>query len=126
LLLGVIAVLLAALLLLSVKAFATAAPKPTFTSVPTVTAAQFAIPPGGDALWSLRLWSHGQLLGSAKGTAGTLSVSVPVSDACSVQADVRTTGPGGKMRYVKGTRMRSACCPATVPVVGTGPMIPAS
>jgi len=126
LLLGVICILLGALMLLSVKAFATAAPKPTFTSVPAVTAAQFAIPPDSGAAWSLRLWSHGQLLGSAKGTAGTLSVPVPVSDTCSIQADVRVTGPGGKFRYVKGTRMRSACCPATVTAVGTGPISPAS
>lgn len=40
LLLGVIFVLLGALLLLSVRAFASSTPGPTFKSVPTVTAAQ--------------------------------------------------------------------------------------
>lgn len=97
-LLGVIFILLGALLLLSVKAFTSSAQEPTFTSVPSATAARFAIPQGSDATWTLRVWSGGQLMGSTRGTSGTLSVSLPAPPTCHIQADIRTTRPGGSVR----------------------------
>jgi hypothetical protein len=112
-LLAVILVLLGALLLLSVKAFASSMPGPTFTTAPAVavTEARFAIPDGGSATWTLRVWSHGQLIGSSRGTSGVLTVPVPATQACNFQADIRTTRPGGRFRYVTGKRILGACCP---------------
>jgi hypothetical protein len=111
-LLAIIVVLLGAVLLLSVKAFASSPQNPSFTTAPTVTAARFAIPPASHATWTLRLWSHGQLVGSEEGTSGTLSVPLPAVPSCTVQADVRTTRPDGRFRYYSGLRTHAACCPA--------------
>jgi hypothetical protein len=102
-----------------VKAFASSPRSPSFTTAPTVTAARFAIPAGSHATWTLRLWSQGQLVGSQQGTSGTLSVALPAVQSCTLQADVRTTRPGGTVRYYSGLRTHAtACCPP--PVAGAG------
>jgi hypothetical protein len=61
----------------------------------------------------LRLWSHGTLEGSAKGTSGMLTVAVPVTSDCFFQADVSVTPVGGQPFFYSGAR-------ATVP--GCGPV----
>jgi hypothetical protein len=111
-LLGVIVVLLGALLLLSVKAFASSPNRPAFTTAPAVTEAHFAIPPDNAATWTLRVWSQGVLLGSASGTSGTLSVPLPTTPTCTLQADLSTTGPGGKLHFNNGRRVHTMCCPS--------------
>ncbi len=63
--------------------------------------------------WTLRLWSHGTLEGTANGTSGTLTVAVPSTNDCTFQADVTVLPPGGQRYYYSGTR-------ATVP--GCGPV----
>jgi hypothetical protein len=109
-LLGVIVILLSALLVLSVKAFATPTASPSFTKAQAVTQADFVIPKHSHATWSLKLWSHGRLLGVSKGTSGTLSIALPTR-SCTVQADVRTTSTGGSTIYYSGNRAVSVCCP---------------
>jgi|SRR5579872_6913960 len=109
----VILILVGALLVLSVKAFASSIPGPTFTTAPAVavTDARFAIPEGSTGTWTLRVWSHGQLIGSTRGTSGVLTVPVPATQSCNFQADIRTTRPGGSFRYVTGKRILATCCP---------------
>jgi hypothetical protein len=119
-LLSVIAVLLSALLLVSVKAFAGTTQSPTFATSPVVTQAKFVIPKGSDATWTLRLWSHGQLLGVTTGTSGVLSVALPGSQSCTIQADVRTTRSSGRFRYYSGLRSVSSCCPPLATSVAGG------
>ena len=82
---------------------------------PKISATQttFAIPSGSAGTWTLRLWSHGTLEGTASGTSGTLTVPVPSTSDCTFQADVTVLPPGGQRYYYSGTR-------ATVP--GCGPV----
>ena len=114
-LLAVIVVLVGALLGLSIRAFAFSATPPSFTSIPSVTGARFVIPKKSDATWTLRVWSHGQLLGKESGTSGTLSVALPAPQICGIQADVQTTSSNGKSRYYSGHRTHEACCPTVTP-----------
>jgi hypothetical protein len=78
----------------------------------SATEATFAIPTGTTSSWTLKLWSHGAMKGSATGTSGTLTVGVPATSDCMFQADVSVTPVGGQSSYYSGTR-------ATVP--GCGP-----
>jgi hypothetical protein len=119
-LLGVIIALLAAVFVLSLRASAASVQSPTFTKSASVTGASFAIPKGSDATWTLRLWSHGQLIGSEQGTAGTLSVALPAAQSCTLQADVRTTRPKGAFRFYSGLRTHSVCCPPLPTGGGSG------
>jgi hypothetical protein len=112
-LLSVIVILFAMVAILSVKAFAASTPSPTFSTVPAVTAAKFSIPKDGHAKWTLKLWSHGHLVGSTSGTSGVLSVSPPAAPSCGFQADVQRTEANGHAVYVSGNRTTSACCATT-------------
>jgi hypothetical protein len=115
-LLGVIFVLLGALLLLSVKAFASSIPGPTFSTAPAVavTDARYAIPDASTGTtWTMRVWAHGQLIGITRGTSGVLTVPVPASQACTFQADIQTAGLGGRWRRVAANRVRATCCPSS-------------
>jgi hypothetical protein len=111
-LVAVIAILLGALALVSMKAFAAATPSPTFSTGTMVTQAKFHIPNYSHQTWTLNLWSHGRLLGTTSGNSGTLSVPV-ASASCGVQADVKRTGPNGKSWYFDGARATTTCCPTT-------------
>jgi hypothetical protein len=113
LLLSVIALLFGMVVLLSVKAFALSNQRPVFSAVPAVTSAKFAIPRNNHASWTLKLWSHGRLIGSTTGTAGILSVSLPAMAGCGYQADIQRMGRNGNTVYFSGNRVRSACCPPT-------------
>ncbi|HVC70066.1 MAG TPA: hypothetical protein VNC61_07350 [Acidimicrobiales bacterium] len=85
---------------------------------PTITAAEatFKIPAHTEAIWTLNLWSHGTLEGTAMGTTGVLTVVVPTTADCTFQADVRAVSAGGASFYYAGFR-------ATVPGCGTGPPV---
>ncbi len=98
-----------AVLALSAPAFASL-PKP-----PTINATQttFTIPSPSTSTWTLRLWSHGTLEGSANATSGMLTVAVPATSDCAFQADVSVLPVGGVRFYYSGAR-------ATVP--GCGPV----
>jgi hypothetical protein len=112
-LLSVIVILLGALLVLSVKAFAAGPTKPNFSSVPVVTQAHFVIPKGTHATWTLKLFSHGQLLDTTSGTSGTLSVQLPAAQSCPYQADVQVAWPKRNIeRTYSGNHVVSACCPS--------------
>jgi hypothetical protein len=114
LLVTMIAVLLMAVLGLSVKAFAWQTRSPAFQTAEMPTKATFRIPNASHDSWTLNLWSHGQLIGSETGSAGTLSV--PVSNSqCGFQADVRENTPTGKGRYYSGSRVLAPCCPPSSP-----------
>jgi len=81
---------------------------------PNITAAEatFKIPMAEAATWTLNLWSHGTLEGSATGTSGMLTIIVPITSDCAFQADVRATTPPAHPFYFAGIR-------ATVPGCGT-------
>jgi len=90
---------------------------PAFGSAPvppriTPSEATFTIPPESSSTWTLNLWSHGTLEGSAHDTSGTLTVPVPVTNDCMFQADVSVVPVDGTRSYYSGSR-------ATVP--GCGP-----
>ncbi|HXQ44027.1 MAG TPA: hypothetical protein VN816_05280 [Acidimicrobiales bacterium] len=76
----------------------------------TPTRATFPVPAKSTSLWTLRLWSHGTLEGSAAGTAGTLTVVVPHTADCTFQADVTQTPPEGQPSYYSGTRVTMSQC----------------
>jgi hypothetical protein len=80
--------------------------QPTITS----TVASFVIPTEGRGHYTLNLWSKGQLLGTATGTSGTLSVPVPSVPGCSFQADVRQVFGGGYDIWIAGARKTFATC----------------
>jgi len=79
----------------------------------TATTTTFTIPHPDTSTWSLRLWSHGILEGSANATSGTLAVGVPATSDCAFQADVTVVPVGGSRYFYSGAR-------ATVP--GCGPV----
>lgn len=58
------------------------------------TEATFTIPKSSspETEWTLKLWSHGNLLGSDDGTTGVLVVAVPHTADCLFQADVTKSG----------------------------------
>jgi hypothetical protein len=60
----------------------------------TPTLATFTVAPKNSAatIWTLNLWAHGKIVGTASGTAGTLTVTVPATSACKFQADVLRGG----------------------------------
>jgi hypothetical protein len=62
--------------------------------------------------WTLRLWSHGTLEGSANAKSGLLTVAVPATSDCAFQADVTELPASGQRFPYSGNR-------ATVP--GCGP-----
>ena len=124
-LLSVIAVLFGMVAILSVKAFADSNSRPTFGVMPAVTNAQFSIPKSSHATWTLKLWSHGRLLGSTSGASGVLSVALPAMRDCGYQADVQKTRADGKTQYFSGNRVTSACCPPA-PQGGTGTSVTSS
>jgi hypothetical protein len=97
-------------------AVALSAPAFAFSPVPPkITATQVTFPvPGGTAnTFTLRLWSHGTVEGTASGTSGMLKVPVPVTSDCAFQADVSVLpAGGGPPFFYSGSR-------ATVP--GCGP-----
>jgi hypothetical protein len=72
--------------------------EPTLTS----TDATFVIPKGHHDIWTLNLWSHGDLVGSATGIVGTLDVKVPKTSDCLFQVDVRRTTPTGQSQWYSG------------------------
>jgi hypothetical protein len=82
----------------------------------TVTQATFAIPSQNGSTWTLRLWSHGTLEGSANATSGMLTVPVPATSDCSFQADVTVVPPGGARFFYSGTRAVVPGCgpPSTI------------
>jgi hypothetical protein len=94
---------------LSASAFGSS-PKPPSISATKTT---FTIPSPGTSTWTLRLWSHGTLEGSANATSGTLTVAVPATSDCAFQADVTVVPVGGNRYFFSGAR-------ATVP--GCGPV----
>ena len=107
--LAVVAVAAGAMLAFSYPAYAAASRQPTLS--PTQTT--FTIPAGSTGTWTLRLWSHGALLGSDSAMSGGLAVPVPATSDCTFQADVSVTPIGGHSSYFSGRR-------ATVP--GCGPL----
>ncbi|MGH9017808.1 MAG: hypothetical protein ACRDY1_08695 [Acidimicrobiales bacterium] len=117
-LLCIITVLLAVVLLLSMKAFAGPAPGPHFSTTSTATAADFTVPSGSGATYTLRLYSQGQLLGQTTGTSGTLSVPVPTT-SCGLQADVRKSQANGKTFSFSGNRGTTICCPPAAAAAST-------
>jgi hypothetical protein len=84
---------------------------PTITS----TEATFPVPAKSTSLWTLELWSHGTLKGSATGTTGTLTVAVPHTGDCAFQADVTQTPPGGQPSFYSGTRITLTACGSPPP-----------
>ena len=125
LLLGLVALLVGALLFVSVDAFGFSAPSPKFVSTPVVTSARFTVPSGSSRTWTLKLWSQGKLLGTDSGSGGTLSVPIPTS-TCVYQADVRIVGVNGKSYWTSGNRTTASCCPARAPTaIVTPPLSPA-
>jgi hypothetical protein len=112
-LVAVIACLVGALAFVSLKAFAATTPRPTFSSGTMVTQAKFHIPDWSHQTWTLNLWSHGQLLGTASGTSGSLVVPLTSGQSCGYQADVRKTGRNGASNYFAGARATSSCCPTS-------------
>ncbi len=104
--------------LLSVPAPAGAANVP-----PTITPtrATFPVPAKNTSVWTLRLWSHGTLEGSATGTSGVLTVVVPHTADCAFQADVLQTPPGGQPSFYSGNRLKMTGCggpPPTQTIAG--------
>jgi hypothetical protein len=91
---------------------------------PTITPSQsvFTVPVGKTTLmWTLRLWSHGNLEGSSEATAGVLVVPVPHLSDCTFQADVTETAPGGSPQYYSGNRVTLTSCgppPPTQTIAG--------
>ncbi len=90
---------------------------------PTITSSQatFKVPAGTTSTWTLRLWSHGTLKGSASGTSGVVAVAVPATTDCKFQADVKVTAPGRHPHYYSGTRARVTDCgvrPSTQSISG--------
>ena len=95
----------------SAPAFAAANVRPTITP----SQATFTVPVGKSLMWTLRLWSHGNLEGSSEGTAGVLVVSVPHLSDCTFQADVTETAPGGSPQYYSGNRVTLTSCGVAPP-----------
>jgi len=96
---------------------------PTTTSAasfghPTITAADatYKIPAGTGAMWTLNLWSHGTVEGTATGMSGMLTVVVPTTSDCAFQADVRAITTAGAPFYFAGIR-------ATVPGCGSKALV---
>ena len=113
-LLGMIFALLGVVLLLSLKAYGGTPPHdPRFSlsSTPVATDAHFVIPKfthGGT--WTLSVHSHGQLIGSAQGTSGMLTVTIPAPATCGYQADVTQVGPKGVIHFFSGSHAHGSCC----------------
>ena len=115
---------LAALVAITV-AFSTAASASTVPS-PQITATQvtFKVPLDRGSTFTLELWSDGTLLGSTHGTAGVLTVAVPITAFCRVQGDVYLTlqadvyvgPPDGHGTFYSGAR---ATLPGCATLAGT-------
>jgi hypothetical protein len=112
-LVGLILALFGGVLFLSFKAYAGTPPHdPGFTvsSTPVVTDAHFVIPKFTHGTWTLSVHSHGQIIGSAQGTSGMLTVTVPAPTTCGYQADVTQVGPKGIVRFYSGSHAHASCC----------------
>lgn len=87
--------------------------KPVITS----SATTFAIPsssPSGTT-WTLNLWSHGTLVGTASGSSGELlTVSTPTTPKCKFQADVSQTPAGGQKTWYSGAKATLSQCGGTL------------
>jgi len=81
----------------------------------TPTQSSFTVPAGKTLRWTLRLWSHGDLLGSSVATSGLLVVPVPHLSDCTFQADVTDTAPGGSPQYYSGSRVTLTSCVVVPP-----------
>ncbi|MGH9016219.1 MAG: hypothetical protein ACRDY1_00590, partial [Acidimicrobiales bacterium] len=90
----------------------TPAAQAAWYSSPSITSneATFKIPAGPSFTWTLRLWSHGSLLGSSSGTTGRLTVAVPHTTDCTFQADVSRAPAGGSSTYYSGNRATMPSC----------------
>ncbi len=88
--------------------------RPTIT--PTVST--FNVPKGSTSTWTLRLWSHGTLQGSATGTSGQLTVTVPHTSDCAFQADVTVTVSDGRPYFYSGTRATLPHCGVVQTIAG--------
>ena len=113
-----------------VPALVTSAAAATPHVKPTINATQatFTIPAGTNQEWAIRLWSLPQpstLEGQTFGTSGTITVTVPTTQNCEFQVDVKV-GPVGQtnpklMTWYSGTTATVAGCGPHCP--GGGPHI---
>jgi hypothetical protein len=109
-----LAILVGITVALSTAAFASTVPSPKITA----TQVTFKVPVDRGSTFTLELWSNGTLLGSTHGTSGVLTVAVPVSAFCRVQADVYLTlqadvyvgPPGGHGTFYSGARATLPGC----------------
>jgi hypothetical protein len=94
--------------------FAVAGPALAATSYvgPPISSTQstFKVPVASTSTWTLRLWSHGTIVGSAAGKSGMLVVAVPHTSDCAFQADVTVSPVGGRSYFYSGNRAAMANC----------------